>query len=794
MKTKWIFTILCGLMVISFSGCQKTKDYTYILDEYVPNIIEEDLTLPTEYNGDIKLTWSTSDEEVISKEGIIKQGLIDKVVTIFMTVNKGSFTKTFQKYVTVSRTNDFSYLLEQYVPSSINKSLYLPTSIENVLTLEWLSSNIEVLSNDGLVTPQTSDVELTITLKVYEDNLLGEYNKKVVVKMDDHLVNYSYLLELIPNRVSENIILPTKLDNGFTIKWLSSDETIFSNTGVVKQDRNDVELTVVVEIYDGTLVNTYNKQIVIARDEHLLDYSYILNDIPNRVTEDLKLPTSLNNGYTLKWLSSNEAVLATNGIINRQIDDTEITLTVEVYDGILVNSYNKVIKVIKTPVDYSYIMDEYLPDKTSDDIVLPDRLTEEIMFIWASSDEFTLTKDGKINQGREDITVEMTLYVWDQEVIGTYHKDVIVEKIEFEALREGKTIFGYYSTWFFKGYDNRIVDIDVVNLSFAFVLANFTIDMGSIDNNINRYLSVRKKGVRVVLSIQGYEAGGKNFSNAAASEAGRTKLANSILEVIEKYHFDGVDIDWEYPGFGTGRLESVDRANYTLLMQQIYETVKAANSDYLVTAALPGGAYGYRRYELNKIHNYLDFIHLMTYDLETTSLAVHHSALYSSSNTTTQGSVNDSVDIYHRGGVPYNKLVIGIAFYGKLTQTSSSVNGGIHSQTTSSKYTSITYSNIVSGYLNRLGSDVTYYWDSTSKAPYLFDLSSNVFITYENEDSITEKCRYALNNSLGGVMIWELGEDDSESTLLTAVLAGMKRSSREVKKDINVYYIKKKED
>ncbi len=50
-------------------------------------------------------------------------------------------------------------------------------------------------------------------------------------------------------------------------------------------------------------------------------------------------------------------------------------------------------------------------------------------------------------------------------------------------------------------------------------------------------------------------------------------------------------------------------------MEEIRKEVKAKNSDYIVSAALPGGIFGYTRYELNKLDNVLDYVHLMTYDL-----------------------------------------------------------------------------------------------------------------------------------------------------------------------------------
>ena len=425
-------------------------------------------------------------------------------------------------------------------------------------------------------------------------------------------------------------------------------------------------------------------------------------------------------------------------------------------------------------VDHAYyqsLLEEMLPDVVEENIELPAQ-KGDVYFVWRSSDERTLSRKGIVNRGRKDIVVTMSMQVIIDDIVGTYYKDVTVPAISFPDLKPGKIIFGYYSTWHYDGYSNVKKNVDVINLSFAYVYNNFTLDMSAIDRNIDNYLSVRKYGVRVVLSVQGYGANGQNFSDAASTPENRQKLANEMLKVVEEYHFDGIDIDWEYPTYETSR-PVADKANYTLLMECIYATFKMANEDYLVTAALPGGAYGYKRYNLKDVEPYIDYLHLMTYDLEATGLAVHHSALYVSTGTAQSASADASVEIYNLRGFPMYKIVIGIAFYGKYTNLSNPGSSILRKQTTGS-YKSLTYEAIYSNYLSNLGNGVTRYWDATAKAPYLYDENRGHFVTYEDEESIAAKCKYARDNSLGGVMIWELGED-YEDRLLKAVFSGMKR-------------------
>ena len=93
----------------------------------------------------------------------------------------------------------------------------------------------------------------------------------------------------------------------------------------------------------------------------------------------------------------------------------------------------------------------------------------------------------------------------------------------------------------------------------------------------------------------------------------------------------------------------------------------------------------------------------------------------------------------------------------------------------------------------RIGQDVEYGFDETAQAPYLLDKTNGYFITYEDERSIAAKCQYAIDNSLGGVMIWEVGEDSSD-TLISAVYDGIKKPAIILKINMSIRQEKKKED
>jgi chitinase len=55
------------------------------------------------------------------------------------------------------------------------------------------------------------------------------------------------------------------------------------------------------------------------------------------------------------------------------------------------------------------------------------------------------------------------------------------------------------------------------------------------------------------------------------------------------------------------------------------------------------------------------------------------------------------------------------------------------------------------------------------KVPWLYNEKTKIMISYEDPESITAKANYVIQKQLGGMMFWDLGQDDSKSTLLNTI-------------------------
>jgi chitinase len=294
-----------------------------------------------------------------------------------------------------------------------------------------------------------------------------------------------------------------------------------------------------------------------------------------------------------------------------------------------------------------------------------------------------------------------------------------------------------------------------------------------------RQLKQKHPHIRTFISIGGW-TGSAPFSDMALTEASRDTFARSCADFVSLHGFDGVDVDWEYPVGGgndpsKGRPE--DKRNFTLLLAQLRrhldEQGKIDNKRYLLTAATPAPRRHYEDMELDQIHQHLDWINLMTYDMAGawSKLTSFNAPLYGEPL-----SADASVRGYLAAGVPRDKLVLGVPFYGKAFGGVKDIDDGLH-QPHDGKPPSArgsggwSYRNIAQTYADK---SAKRFWHDQAKVPWLFDKSTGLMVTYDDPQSLQLKAEYARDNKLGGVMMWELTQDDEASSLLRALNAGLR--------------------
>ena len=136
-------------------------------------------------------------------------------------------------------------------------------------------------------------------------------------------------------------------------------------------------------------------------------------------------------------------------------------------------------------------------------------------------------------------------------------------------------------------------------------------------------------------------------------------------------------------------------------------------------------------------------------------------------------SVDHAIRWLDSAGVPLHKVAIGMAFYARLFQGADSVNDGLYRPC--HFYGSISY-RYQASYLSADSGYVSH-WDPIAQAPYKYNAQQQMFASYDDTLSIRLKTEYALRKGLGGVMFWQLAEDNFFSGGLLDVIDNTKRAA-----------------
>ena len=318
-----------------------------------------------------------------------------------------------------------------------------------------------------------------------------------------------------------------------------------------------------------------------------------------------------------------------------------------------------------------------------------------------------------------------------------------------------------------------ILKMDVINIAFGHIHDNVITweTPEDIKESLARLRRVNP-AIKLILSIGGWSAGG--FSEAAMTEETREAFANSAAEVVTEYGLDGIDIDWEYPCFSVAGIQSdlKDKENFTLYLAKIREKLDALGEGKMLTIAAGGDTYYVLNTNMAEAQKYLDYVQLMTYDLQGGFIKVtgHHASLYPGKTNLFDVCVDKAVKVFKEAGVPAEKLIVGIPFYSRMWSGVKGGKDGLGLEAETVGTYGPGYTDLVNKFVDKNG--YKRYWDEVGKAPYLFN--GDQFISYDDEQGIQEKAVYVKENGLGGMMFWEYNCDPS-GVLLNCMYESLKK-------------------
>lgn len=280
------------------------------------------------------------------------------------------------------------------------------------------------------------------------------------------------------------------------------------------------------------------------------------------------------------------------------------------------------------------------------------------------------------------------------------------------------------------------------------------------------------------------------FSLMTNNPAAISTFVSNAVKAMKEVHFDGIDIDWEYPE------TTADANNYVTLLTQLRAALDAQgkldNTHYYLTIAAPAGGDKINKLtntQWQTIANAVDSIDVMTYDFhgsfDPSSDFMSAMALdpardpYINKPIVSKYDITDALNEYSQAGIQPGKITLGIPLYGRLSLISSpgSTEGlyqpitgtapGEWDNTQSGVTGLVDYQCIVdpsicgNNYTATQGLTLIQA-NSTNLGTYAqtpWGYASNMFITYDDVLSVTNKANFVLSKGYAGAMFWDLTGD-----------------------------------
>lgn len=318
----------------------------------------------------------------------------------------------------------------------------------------------------------------------------------------------------------------------------------------------------------------------------------------------------------------------------------------------------------------------------------------------------------------------------------------------------------------------------LTDLVLAFtVLAEDTTTLAGINDDWNGWnkvacLKETHPHLRVIMSVGGWnDTCTQRFSLMTKDFAKRAAFAGNCMSLIEKRNLDGIDIDWEYP-------KEDDGENYIALLQDLRAGLIALGANtgktYKLSTCVSGALFPV---DMKRVSQAVDSVKIMAYDYAGSwgdnPAARYHAHLYPASAQ--ENSTSTFTKAYLEAGVPPEKLLLGLAPYGKFWKGvpagSDLSKPGYNQPASGVKGNSISYfdktsKNNIRDFL-RPESGFKRYWDDAAKQAFLYngDLDGGTWVCYLDDQQITEIVNFAKGLRLGGIFYWEWYSDQDADLL-----------------------------
>jgi GH18 family chitinase len=283
-----------------------------------------------------------------------------------------------------------------------------------------------------------------------------------------------------------------------------------------------------------------------------------------------------------------------------------------------------------------------------------------------------------------------------------------------------------------------------------------------------------QNGVKVMASIGGWSMC-RHFPEMAADATKRAKFINDCKTLINM-GFDGIDLDWEYPGPFAGMNFTGSQADFGNFLTLVQAIRNAIGPNKLITAAMSAAPSKMEGFNWQALAQTMDLFNFMTYDYNggwsdkagfNSPLDNYDGAEIADFNWT--ATYNKAVSL----GIPKSKICMGVPFYGRgvICSGAATLNGATTKrnefvQPDGPIVTCADYTNwpkeVYDGtpnffFVEKNRAGWTEHWNAQAKSPYL--TKGQYFLSYDNVQSVGEKAKFINDKGLAGVIIWTVMGD-----------------------------------
>jgi chitinase len=166
-----------------------------------------------------------------------------------------------------------------------------------------------------------------------------------------------------------------------------------------------------------------------------------------------------------------------------------------------------------------------------------------------------------------------------------------------------------------------------LNIAFGYIDKEFRItNMDGMNADMYKnagHLKAKNPDLKIIIALGGWTFSDPGpwqdiFPSLAATPSNRATFIKNLWGFLDEYGYDGVDIDWEYPGAKDRGGSEQDGANFVSLIKELRAAIKESGRECIGTYTAPTSYWYLRHFDPKAMEPYIDWINLMSYDLHGT--------------------------------------------------------------------------------------------------------------------------------------------------------------------------------